>query len=188
MYSDGGLREIPEMGFVFESDALVTQVDWALEGQVLAVRRTTAQPRILATCRAREPTARGVFLSSLTEVSVHLHRGPAFGEPELVETIAVRSSSLFVALGEAHVAAGANNQAWFFLVGLRAMRATRGSSRRWSTGASTWAVDAVAVSASYAIALCEGRAFVHAVEAADDPDEAREFGVPERARRRGRAR
>ena len=184
---DGGLREIPEMGFVFESDALVTQVDWALEGQVLAVSANDGVARaFLATLPrlADADGARCVFLSSLTEVSVlDLHRGPAFGEPEPVETIAVRleCEPSFVALGEAHVAAGANNQAWFFRVG-RAGEARDARqqpplvNRREYLGA----VDAVAVSASYAIALCEGRAFVHAVEAADDPDEAREFKVPER--------
>ena len=70
-----------------------------------------------------------------------LHRGPAFGEPEPAETIAVRleCEPSFVALGEAHVAAGANNQAWFFRVGRGRGARRRGSGRRWSTGASTWA-------------------------------------------------
>ena len=93
-----------------------------------------------------------------------------------------------MALGEAHVAAGANNQAWFFRVG-RAGEARDARAQQPPLVNRREYLGEVALNdrlaASCAIALCEGRAFVHIMEAADDPDEARVQGAG--ARRGGAA-
>ena len=52
-----------------------------------------------------------VYLTSLLEVSI------ADLSSNKVRTIAIDSEPGFLGLGEAHVAAGMNNQAWFYRIG-----------------------------------------------------------------------
>lgn len=174
---DGGLREIPEAGFALAKNVAVTDIGWALGGQILTVSADDGAARAFLASLPRLADADGArvtYLSSLTEVSVL-----DLALDTDVIAVPLECEPSFVALGEAHVAAGVNNQAWFYRVGRAGEAPARDPplvNRREYLGV----VDAVAMSASYAIALCEGRAFVHAVEAADDPDETREFKLPER--------
>ena len=74
---DGGLREIPEMGFVFASDALVTQVDWALEGQVLAVSANDGVARAFLAALPRLADADGARMRFSVVPHGGVRAGPA---------------------------------------------------------------------------------------------------------------
>ena len=176
----GSLRECHEMGLTLERPLAVTDVGWSLGGQVLTVSADDGAARAFLASLPRLADAAGArvaFLSSLTEISV-LDLGRDSNDANAL-AVALECEPSFVALGEAHACAGANNQAWFYRVG-RASEAAAAEPPLVNRREYLGVVDAVAMSASYAIAMCEGRAFVHAVEAADDPDETREFKVPER--------
>jgi WD repeat-containing protein 19 len=95
-----------------------------------------------------------------------------------VRTIAIDSEPGFLALGEAHVAAGMNNQAWFYRIGPPA-EAMEFAAQRVNQRDYLGTVDEVALNDRLAAVRFEGRVSVHVIEHAEDPTESMDFQLPE---------
>ena len=173
---DGRLEEVSAETLEFDANnATVTCLGWALEGQVLTVGTGDGH---CYSFLASLPNLSGAhdsrlaYLTSLAEVSI------ADLATSEVRTIAIDSEPAFLALGEAHVAAGMNNQAWYYRVG-PASEGMEYATQRVNQREYLGTVDEVALNDRLAAVRSEGHLFVHIIEHADDPTESQDFRLPE---------
>ena len=173
---DGRLEEVSAETLEFDANnATVTCLGWALEGQVLTVGTGDGH---CYSFLASLPNLSGAhdsrlaYLTSLAEVSI------ADLATNEVRTIAIDSEPAFLALGEAHVAAGMNNQAWYYRVG-PASEGMEYATQRVNQREYLGTVDEVALNDRLAAVRSEGHLFVHVIEHADDPTESQDFRLPE---------
>ena len=153
----------------------VTCLGWACEGTVLTVGLSDGRATSFLASLPHLSGARGsrvAYLSSLMEVSV------ADVETNAEGTIAIDAEPAFLALGDAHVAAGMNNQAWFYRVG-DASEAMSVAPSRVNQREYVGTVEKLVMSDRLAFALCEGVIYAHVIEHAEDPTEGEDFRLPE---------
>ena len=177
------LTESAESMTQFGNNVSVTEISWNNSGQVVSIGTDDGRAQtFLASLPqlASSKNTRTAYLSSLKEVSVI---DLAHNDAQAMTTVPLQHEPSYLALGDAHVSCGMNNQAWFYNVDNFVDPETNHTSntpqlvnQREYMGV----VDQIAMADVYAIALCEGRGFVHAIDARDDPNETNEFSVPER--------
>ena len=172
--SNGDLTENTGDTLEFSVNCEVTCLGWSMEGQVLTVATSDGE---LYTFLASLPNLcrafgdRCAYLTSLLEVTV------ADVSLNKLRAVAIDQEPVFLALGHQHVAAGMNNQAWFYRVG-PPEEGLEYPPERVNQREYMGSVDEVSMNDTLAAVRSEGRVNVHVIEHNDDPTESMDFQLP----------
>nr|CAI5868921.1 unnamed protein product [Callosobruchus analis] len=155
-------------------EAGVDQIRWSNDGQLLAVCTkggslnvyVSYMPLLTSVCPPRI-----AMLSSLTEVSLYNYTSDKSKLKAIPVTLEVEPS--FLAVGPYHLAAGMNNNVWFYDL-TKSQPGVEDLPLKLKSKQYLGTVSSIKLNAEYASVLFDGKVFLHMIEPSETSQEDRE--------------